>query len=226
MTGPRLLTHAETVDQLTGLPAWREVHRRLRATFDAPDVPTAVRCVVEAFDAAEEMGHHPDVDIRHTRVAFSLTSHHVSGISQLDVELAHRIDRIVEAVGAVVAPRPPSVTELAIDTSDVASISPFWQAALGYRQEVHGADDALVDPAGNGPDLWFQLTDSPAEGRNRLHVDVTVGDLDEARSRCEALENAGGRLMTDAYAPAFWVYADPDGNEVCVCTGFGREGAS
>jgi 4a-hydroxytetrahydrobiopterin dehydratase len=29
---------------------------------------------------------------------------------------------------------------------------------------------------------------------------------------------AGGRLVTDAFAPAWWVLADPEGNEICLCT--------
>ena len=55
-------------------------------------------------------------------------------------------------------------------------------------------------------------------------MDVTVADLDAAAERRAAVEAAGGRLVTDEFAPSWWVYADPDGNEVCICTLFGREG--
>lgn len=226
MPGPRRLTHAETTTQLRDLPAWRLVLRALRTTYVAPDVAAAMRLVTEAFEVAEEMDHHPDVDIRYTRVAFALSTHDVDGVSQLDIELAHRVDAIAARTGATVDPRPPSVTEIALDTRDAATVSGFWQAALGYRREAADEPDSLVDPAGRGPALWFQTTDSPATGRNRFHVDVTVGDLDEAARRREAVEAAGGRLVTDRWAPAFWVYADTDGNEVCICTGFGREGES
>ena len=34
---------------------------------------------------------------------------------------------------------------------------------------------------------------------------------------------SGGRLLDDSHAPSWWVYADPDGNEACICTTFGRE---
>jgi hypothetical protein len=37
--------------------------------------------------------------------------------------------------------------------------------------------------------------------------------------------SAGGRVTYDAEAPAFWVLADPEGNEICVCTWEGRLGA-
>lgn len=226
MPGPRRLTHAETVTQLGDLPAWRLVLRALRATYVAPDVPAATRLVSEVLAVAEEMGHHPDVDIRYTKVTFALTTHDVGGVSQLDVELAHRVHGLAAGRGATVDPGPPSVSEIALDTRDAAAVSGFWQAALGYRPEVAGEPDALVDPAGHGPGLWFQVTDDPAAGRNRFHVDVNVGDLDEAARRRAAVEAAGGRLVTDRWAPAFWVYADADGNEVCICTAFGREGGA
>ncbi len=50
-----------------------------------------------------------------------------------------------------------------------------------------------------------------------------MGTLEEAAERRAAVEAAGGRLVSDERAPAFWVYADPDGNEVCLCTEFGRD---
>ena len=34
---------------------------------------------------------------------------------------------------------------------------------------------------------------------------------------------AGGTLLSDARAPAFWVLADPEGNEACVCTWQARD---
>ena len=39
----------------------------------------------------------------------------------------------------------------------------------------------------------------------------------------EAARAAGGRLVSDAAAPAFWVLADAEGNEACICTWQGRD---
>lgn len=218
------MSHADVVDQLVDLPGWESVAGALHARFDASDVPTAVRLVSEAFEVAEEMDHHPDTDLRWKRVRFALSTHSVGGVTQLDVELAHRITRVAEALGATRLPAAAQAVEVGVDTHDHARVSPFWQAALGYRP--HPEDDAvLLDPHGRGPDLWFQVTDTPGAPvgqRNRLHLDVTVGTLEEAAQRRAAVEAAGGRLVSDDRAPAFWVYADADGNEVCVCTQFGR----
>jgi 4a-hydroxytetrahydrobiopterin dehydratase len=72
------------------------------------------------------------------------------------------------------------------------------------------------------PAFWFQQMDAPRPQRNRIHVDVTVPH-DVAEERVAATLAAGGRLVTDAYAPSWWVLADAEGNEACVCTWLGRE---
>jgi len=97
-------------------------------------------------------------------------------------------------------------------------------AVLGYADEPthHGATDAIVDPVGQLPAVWFQQMDAPRPERNRMHVDITVAH-DEAEARLAAALAAGGRLVRDAEAPAFWVAADPEGNEVCICTWQNRD---
>jgi 4a-hydroxytetrahydrobiopterin dehydratase len=59
--------------------------------------------------------------------------------------------------------------------------------------------------------------DEPRPQRNRIHVDVTVPH-DEADARIAAAIDAGGQLVSAARARAFWILADPEGNEACVCT--------
>jgi 4a-hydroxytetrahydrobiopterin dehydratase len=157
-------------------------------------------------------------------VTFTLSTHSAGGVTQLDVELAHRVVAAAKDLGAQTLP-PPERVEIALDSRDPAAVRPFWAALLGYREyPVPGeADDAieLHDPAGRGPVLWFQPMDAPRPGppeiRGRFHLDVCVAD-DEAPRRVQACLDAGGRLVTDAHAPAWWVLADPDGNEACVCT--------
>ena len=212
------------VDQLVDLPGWAHTGGALRARFDARTVPAAVALLGQAFEVAEEMDHHPDVDLRGTRVRLVLRTHDVGGVTQLDVELAHRVTQVAVALGATRISPAADVVEIGIDTSDPDRIAPFWRAALGYDA---AGDEVLVDPLGLGPAVWFQQTAtpaSPAGQRGRAHVDVTVADLTAATARRTAVETAGGRLVDDSHAPSWWVYADPDGNELCICTLFGREG--
>jgi 4a-hydroxytetrahydrobiopterin dehydratase len=46
---------------------------------------------------------------------------------------------------------------------------------------------------------------------------------DEAAGRIERALAAGGRLVSAERAPAFWILADAEGNEACVCTWQGRD---
>jgi 4a-hydroxytetrahydrobiopterin dehydratase len=71
--------------------------------------------------------------------------------------------------------------------------------------------------------VWFQQMDVPRPLRNRIHLDVTVAH-DEAEGRVRAALDAGGVLVSDAHARAFWVLADAEGNEACVCTWQDRPG--
>jgi 4a-hydroxytetrahydrobiopterin dehydratase len=114
--------------------------------------------------------------------------------------------------------------EIAIDAMDIANVRPFWQAVTGYIGEVGPSDltAGLIDPMGRGPAIWFQEMDEPRPQRNRIHIDVDVPH-DEGEARVLAAITAGGTLLSDTRAPAFWVLADPEGNEACVCTWQARD---
>jgi 4a-hydroxytetrahydrobiopterin dehydratase len=90
---PRLLTDEEIQRQVADLPDWTREGAELQAEFEAPDFPTAIRLVDDVAVEAEEMGHHPDIDIRWTTTRWALSTHSEGGLTQLDVELAHRISQ-------------------------------------------------------------------------------------------------------------------------------------
>ena len=96
----RLLSDDEVTTQLEGLPGWTREGDAIVATIEAPDFPAAVRIVVAAADEAEQMNHHPDIDIRWRTTSWLLTTHDAGGLTQLDVELAHRISAAARAEGA------------------------------------------------------------------------------------------------------------------------------
>jgi 4a-hydroxytetrahydrobiopterin dehydratase len=100
-------------------------------------------------------------------------------------------------------------------------VRPFWKAVLGYEEwpprVPAGQVWVLVDPRRIGPAFWFQQMDAPRPQRNRIHLDVTVPH-DVAEERVAAAVAAGGRVVSDDRARAFWVLADPEGNEACICT--------
>jgi len=215
----KTLSRAETLDSIADLPGWSLLTGRLHTSYDAPDVPAAVRLVQRMFEDAEEMDHHPDVDIRYKQVRVRCSTHSAGGVTSADIDLAHRIEQLAADVGAVHLPETPTYTDMGIDTADAERIAPFWAAVLGY--DYDGDPDSLNDPFGTRLGVWFQLTDGAATGRNRPHIDVSVA-AEQAQPRIEAALAAGGRLVTDEFAPRWWVLADADGNEACICTEEGR----
>ena len=89
----QLLTAAEITDQLKNLPDWRTVDdgKAIAATFKFADFKTALHFVNQVGDEAEELNHHPDVDIRWNKVILTLSTHSEGGLTQRDFELAPRI---------------------------------------------------------------------------------------------------------------------------------------
>jgi 4a-hydroxytetrahydrobiopterin dehydratase len=113
--------------------------------------------------------------------------------------------------------------EIAIDALDIAAVRPFWKAITGYADEPGSElQSALIDPSGRAPAIWFQQMDAPRPQRNRIHLDIDVPP-EAAGARIDAAIAAGGLLLSDDAAPAFWVLADPEGNEACICTWQGRD---
>lgn len=169
---------------------------------------------------------HLRADLRPDRVELTLQTVELDAVTARDAELAHGITDAVRDLGLDTGgatsrhlARPLQQLEIAIDALDIPAVRPFWKAVMGYADEVGDAGPcaALVDPARLGPAIWFQQLDRPRPQRNRIHLDLTVAH-DEADARVAAALAAGGRLVSAARARAFWILADAEGNEVCVCT--------
>jgi 4a-hydroxytetrahydrobiopterin dehydratase len=215
---------SEAVQEL----GWRYILGELRTEVRTGSLPLAADVAGRAAALPDAQGHLR-MDLRADRVIFSLQSSTAGWVTGRDVELAHKITALAEEqrLSTVATPesdRSVQVVEIAIDATDIAKIRPFWKAIMGYTDEAghHGPQDALVDPFGQSPSIWFQQMDEPRPQRNRIHFDVSVPH-DHAQARIEATIAAGGTLTYDAEAPAFWVLADPEGNEACITTWEGRD---
>jgi 4a-hydroxytetrahydrobiopterin dehydratase len=88
----RLLDEPEVNRQLETLPGWSTDGSSLRRSIEFPSFPEAIAAVALLAIDAEEMNHHPDIDIRWRTVNLTLSTHSAGGITQLDIELAHRIE--------------------------------------------------------------------------------------------------------------------------------------
>ncbi len=204
------------------LPNWRVINHTISTDFACGTFSAAAEFVRQIAALADEADHHPDLDLRHPgTVRVSITSHDANGLTRRDASLASAIDEFASTTNLTGDPSRVATVEIAIDAMDIPLVLPFWKALLGYVEEppanVGDPVDALVDPGHRGPALWFQQMDAPRPQRSRIHVDIRVPH-DEAEAMIARAIDAGGRLLTDAYARAFWVLADPEGNEACVCT--------
>ena len=218
-TSPKKLTNPEFQEAYT-LPDWRILQRTIQATFRASSFSAAASFLPKIAEAADALDHHPDVDLRYPgRLRITLTTHASKVLTSLDAELAARISALADEAGLTSEPTSATRTEIAIDALDIATVRPFWRAVMNY---VDGGDEDLVDPLRIGPAIWFQQMDEPRPDRSRIHIDVLVAE-DEAEARVAAAIAAGGVLLTDIYARSFWVLADAEGNEACVCTWQDRE---
>ena len=183
---------------------------RLHASFDTGDFVTAVRLVDAITLVAEQMDHHPDLDLAYGRLDVRLLSHDVGGVTSLDVALARAISDLARAAGVASCPERTSVLELGLDSADEAEIRPFWAALLDVRLRPGPGGAQLRDATGRQATIWFQPTDAHDVPRQRWHLDLRLPP-EWSSDRIAAALEAGGELVDDTSAPAFWVLADPQG---------------
>jgi 4a-hydroxytetrahydrobiopterin dehydratase len=227
----RTLRRQEVSEAVTGL-GWRYVLGLLRAGLPVGSLAEAADITGRVVAACgPEADGRLWIDLRRDQLVLSLQSPATPLVTPREVALARRISEVAGGLGLATgagvggaAQRSVQVIEVAIDAMDIPAVRPFWKAVLGYTDEPgrSGPEDALVDPVGQGPAVWFQQMDAPRPQRNRIHLDISVPH-DEAQRRIQATLAAGGRLVYDAEAPAFWVLADPEGNEACITTWQGRD---
>lgn len=107
-----------------------------------------------------------------------------------------------------------------IDADDVDAVRDFWVAALGYQPYGEFAQYRSARPpeGESGPPFIFQKV---AEGRtapkNRVHIDIEVGD--DLEAECARLVGLGATQLREPIAEAgtrWIVMADPEGNEFCL----------
>ena len=142
----------------------------------------------------------------------------------------------------------PARFQVVIDCADPERLATFWASALGYERQAppegfesweawltaHGVPEsewnsanAVIDPTGVGPRLFFQRVPETKSGKNRLHLDLNVGGgpsapIEQRRSRVDAeaerLVGLGARkVRAFDERGEYWVaLVDPEGNEFDV----------
>lgn len=113
----------------------------------------------------------------------------------------------------------PRLRNLAIDCNDLDAMVRFWSELLSLEVLKRDEDDALIGASEDArPRLYFQQVPEPRTGKNRLHIDLDVGD-DELEPSIVRAEGLGARrvesfLEEDGHG--WWVLEDPEGNLFCI----------
>ena len=94
---PTRLSPDELTTALLGLPEWSGDENGIRRTVELPSFRAAVDAIVAIADVAEEMDHHPDIDLRWRTLHISVVTHSAGGVTDFDLRLARRIDALLPA---------------------------------------------------------------------------------------------------------------------------------
>jgi hypothetical protein len=134
--------------------------------------------------------------------------------------------------------------QVTFDCQDPHAMARFWASALSYEKEDHSElvesllqaealppEDTVVvdgtrqfsdvsacrDPARAGPRIFFQRVPEQKISKNRVHLDLHVGQ-DRYEAEAERLEGLGARRLwySDDRGAECWTMADVEGNEFCV----------
>ena len=226
LTGPREVLPTAGAAADVSRVGWRLLLGGAYTSVAVASLPMAVEVATAAVLACGSDASMLRLDLRADCVDLVVRTSPFEGLTAGGAALTARISSAVRDLGLITSPRgtgnPAQVLEIAIDAMNLDAVLPFWRAVFGYvvleRPTGAGQHELVAtDPAGRGPTVWLQQLEAPRPQRNRVHFDLTVAE-DEAEDRVSAVLAAGGRLVSDKNARAFWVVADPEGNEVCICT--------
>ena len=110
-------------------------------------------------------------------------------------------------------------TELCVDAANPRRLAEFWAEVLEWRIEAEDGEEdeiELVNPDGSKPTLLFITVPEGKTVKNRLHIDVSPRDREQAEE-VERLLGLGATLADVGQGDVSWVVmADPEGNEFCV----------
>jgi 4a-hydroxytetrahydrobiopterin dehydratase len=89
-----VLSDIEIQRALGQLPGWSRRAQVISKTFTMPNFLAGIAFVRRIADAAEAAQHHPDIDIRYTKITIALSTHDSGGLTRKDIELAGVIESL------------------------------------------------------------------------------------------------------------------------------------
>ncbi len=216
---PREFHEAEGVEE------WRLTSEGATAFFRTRSFAESARFVQAISELQGVENHRPGVDVRHDGVTLHMITYtdDYFGLSQRDVELARQISAAARKLSLTADPSAVQSLLIIPGATNIAKVIPFWRAVLGYEPRRDSPDADLVDPRDRGPAFWFEQMNEPrGDGGGAIHVAIWV-PYEQAEARIAAALAAGGRMVRDEFAPAWWTLADAAGNEADIATTKNRD---
>ena len=94
MPSPPRLSPDDVSAALSSLPLWSGGPDGIERTLRLPSFRAATEAISMIADVAEQLNHHPDLDLRWTKVRVAVSTHSAGGVTDLDLQLARRIDAL------------------------------------------------------------------------------------------------------------------------------------
>ncbi|WP_158288652.1 VOC family protein [Ornithinimicrobium flavum] len=192
-----------------GTGDWRVLGSGASAWYAASShrAGAALAAAVTELDLAVDL----DLDVRATGVRARLPlGPQDGGFRAEHVEAARAVARAAEGVGLAADPTVLQDVQLTFDVLDQATVSAFWEAALGY---VQVGDEDVMDPGRRHPPIWFQDMDAPRPLRNRIHLDAVTTQPVAAATLGSLRTGPARHVAEHGY---YATVADAEGNEVDV----------
>jgi 4a-hydroxytetrahydrobiopterin dehydratase len=207
-------------DFLANAPDWRVVSDGAVAFYSTGSLAASANFVSALAELPNLAEHQFGIDVRRDGVSIRVVTlrEDMMGLTERDLELAQQISEMARAQGLTADPSQVQSVLIIPGAPNRNDVMPFWQAVMGYVPRPDSPDEDLIDPHDRGVALWFEeMEQARPGGLGAVHLAVWMG-IDEAPARVEAALAAGGTLVRDDYAPAWWTLADKYGNEVDVAT--------
>jgi hypothetical protein len=107
-------------------------------------------------------------------------------------------------------------TELCVDCADPEKLAAFWRDVLEWEMKEEDEDWYVQHPKGYLPLILFTKVPEGKSVKNRLHIDVSPRDREQAEE-VERIIELGARRIDIGQGEVSWVVlADPEDNEFCV----------
>ncbi len=204
-----------------GAEDWRVTSEGAMAFYRTDSLGTSAKFVSAIAQIPNLNEHLYGVDLRQEGVMVRVVTlrDDYMGMTKRDLELAREIQRVAREQGLKSDPSLiQSVLIVPAAPNKRAEVMPFWQAVMGYVPRPDSPEEDLVDPHDRGVPFWFEEMEEARPGNlGAIHIAVWL-PYEFAQERVDAALAAGGRLVRDDYAPAWWTLADACGNEVDVAT--------